>query len=69
MEDLKAYYDVDKDILYLARQGQEEEFFELAPGVNVELDQDKNLLGIEIFQASKVLRDVLDSLKNRATVT
>ncbi len=38
MEDFKVFYDDEEDVLYLGKEGQEEEVVELSPGVNVELD-------------------------------
>ena len=38
MNDFKVFYDEKEDILYLGKVGQEEGIFELAPGINVELD-------------------------------
>ncbi len=32
MQDFKVSYDDNEDILYLAKEGEEEEIFELAPG-------------------------------------
>ena len=36
--ELKVHYDPEQDILYLAQAGWEEEFVEIHPGVNLELD-------------------------------
>lgn len=52
----KIYYDKKSDALWLLiKSGAEEESKEVAPGVNVELGKDGELLGIEILNASKVL--------------
>ena len=59
-------YDSQKDILYFAvREGVEEEFIEIAPGVNVELDQKGEVIGIEILNASQMLKPVAKSLVPR----
>ncbi|MBI2360611.1 MAG: DUF2283 domain-containing protein [Deltaproteobacteria bacterium] len=56
-------YDPSSDVLYIAtRRGVEEEFTEIAPGINVELDRRGNVLGVEILRASHTLRDFLKSL-------
>jgi uncharacterized protein YuzE len=56
-------YDPSSDVLYIAtREGAEEEFTEVAPGVNVEMDSKGNVLGVEILRASHTLRDFLKSL-------
>jgi uncharacterized protein YuzE len=60
-------YDPSSDVLYIAtRKGVEEEFTEVAPGVNVEMDDRGNVLGVEIMRASHTLKSFLKSLgKNR----
>ena len=59
-------YDQAQDILYLAREGEEAEAVEVAPGVTLEFDAKGSLLGVEIFRASQLLRDVLKPLGARA---
>ena len=59
MQDFKISYDDSEDILYLAKEGEEEEIVELAPGVNVELDSSGNLIGVEVFNASLLFKDVI----------
>lgn len=59
-------YDSTSDVLYIAtRKGLEEEFAEVAPGVNVELDRKGNVLGVEILRASHTLRGFVKSLAKR----
>ncbi len=65
-EELKVHYDEKEDILWLARPGIEEEFRELGDWINIELDADGEPLGIEITGASKLLKDVAESLAARA---
>jgi len=65
MKDFKVLYDEDADILYLAREGQEEEVVELAPGINLELDSAGDLIGVELFEASKLLKDVIRPLDKK----
>jgi len=62
----KVLYDQAQDILYLAREGEEAEAVEVAPGVTLEFDAGGDLLGVEIFRASQVLRDVLKPLGAKA---
>jgi len=40
MSDFNVHYDEAEDILYLGREGQENEVVELSPGVNIELGGD-----------------------------
>lgn len=62
-------YDASSDVLYMAtRKGLEEEFTEIAPGVNVELDSNGNVLGVEILRASQTLKGFLKSLGKRHDV-
>lgn len=56
-------YDSKSDTLYIvASRGTEEEFVEVAPGVNVELDAKGDVIGIEILKASKFLQPIAKPL-------
>jgi uncharacterized protein YuzE len=56
-------YDSKSDILYIVtKKGDEEEFIEIAPGVNVELDAEGQVIGIEILNASEFLKPIVKSL-------
>lgn len=49
-------YDKKKDILYMfIKPGMEERYEEVTPDINLEIGEKGELLGIEIFNASKVL--------------
>jgi len=65
MKDFKVVYDDEEDILYIAKEGKEEEVVELSPGVNVELDSSGKLIGIELFNASNILKDVIEPIDKR----
>ena len=65
MQDFKVSYDDNEDILYLAKEGEEEEIVELAPGVNVELDSSRNFIGVEVFNASILFKDVIKLMGRR----
>ena len=65
MQDFKVSYDDNEDILYLAKEGEEEEIVELTPGVNVELDSSGSLIGVEVFNASFVFKDVIRLMGRR----
>jgi uncharacterized protein YuzE len=59
-------YDSKADVLYiLASEGKEEEFVELGQGINVELDQNRKVIGIEILNASKIIKPVLLDLQKK----
>ncbi len=50
-------YDSESDVLYIVvREGSEEEFVEIAPGINMEFDEKGEVIGIEILNASEFLR-------------
>ena len=56
MKKQKISYDKKADVLYfLLKEGSEEQYKEIAPGVGLELDKKGDLLGVEILNASKVL--------------
>lgn len=64
-------YDPSTDALYVVtRGGEEEEFVEISPGINVELDSEGRVIGIEILNASKALSSVIEPLyrKSRKSV-
>ena len=53
------HYEAQSDVLYLgARKGIEEEYVEVAPGIGIELDGNGKVIGVEILNASKVMRPV-----------
>lgn len=57
----KIYYDKKADILwFLVKSGPEFEYKEITPGVSVELGKKGELLGIEILNASKVIKPLLE---------
>lgn len=61
-----VHYDKEADVLafYLSR-GAEEAFVEIAPNVMAEFDKKGKLIGIEILNASKVLKPMLKSLNKK----
>lgn len=65
MEDFKIFYDEEEDILYLGKEGKEEEIVELSPGVNAELDDSGKVIGVEVFKASGLFKDVIKLMEKR----
>ena len=56
-------YDPGSDVLYVVtREGEEEEFIEISPGVNIELDSEGRVIGIEILNASEALSGIIEPL-------
>lgn len=68
MEDFKVFYDEEEDILYLTKEGEEAEVVELSPEVNMELDNNGNLIGVEVFKASRMFKDVLKLMEKKLQV-
>ncbi len=65
MEDFKVFYDEEEDILYLAKEGEEAEVVEISPGVNMELDSNGKLIGVELFKASCMFKNVLKPMEKK----
>lgn len=68
MDDFKVFYDEKEDILYLAKEGEEAEVVEISPGVNMELDNKGNLIGVELFKASRMFKDVIKPMENKLQI-
>lgn len=65
----KIFYDKKSDVLwFLIKSGVEEEHHEVVPGISVELGKKGELLGIEILNASKVIKPLLDSGRGRSVL-
>jgi uncharacterized protein YuzE len=53
----KYHYDKKSDSLYIVlRDGEEESFEEIVPGITVELDGKGEMIGIEILKASRFMK-------------
>ncbi len=56
-------YDSESDVLYIiAKDGKEDSFVEVVPGINVELNEKGEVIGIEILNASDFLKPVVKPL-------
>ena len=52
---LKVHYDKEQDILYLAfKDGPSHEVIESTPNIILELDENKEIMGLEIWNAKKI---------------
>ena len=59
-------YDSKSDVLYIGvKRGIEEEFIEVSPGINIELDSNGQVTGVEILNASKILKSVVKPLQKQ----
>ncbi len=65
MNAFEVFFDEKEDILYLAKEGMEHEVVEISPGVNAELDEKGNLIGIELFNASTLLKNVITPISKK----
>lgn len=64
-----VHYDPKVDVLYIAmREGRESDMVEVAPGVQVELDNRGQVIGIEFLNASRFLKSVLKPLERRLAI-
>jgi len=51
---MKVHYDEDQDILYLSfKDGPSHEIVESSPNIVLELDKNKEIMGLEIWNAKK----------------
>ena len=54
-------YDSESDSLYIfLKEGKEEDYEEIIPGINAELDSDGNIIGVEVLKASRFMKDLKD---------
>ena len=67
MTDLRMAYFEKEDILHLmVAPGPETQSIELSPDVTVEMDAEGQILGIEILNASRFMRDsIMDSIQSQ----
>ena len=50
----KYNYDKESDSLFIyLEEGEEDSFEEIVPGINIELDKNGKIIGIEIIKASR----------------
>lgn len=53
----KYHYDKKSDALFIClKDGEEESFEEIAPGINIELDKNNDIIGVEILRASRFMK-------------
>lgn len=60
------HYDPQSDVFYIGiRKRPEEEYIEIAPGIGAELDKDGKFIGIEVLNASRILKPVSKAVAER----
>ena len=63
VKSVMVHYDAQSDTLSIVtRAGSEDQFVEIAPGVNVEFNAKGDVLGFEMLRASRLLRPVVKPL-------
>ena len=62
---LKVHYDKEVDVLYLSRKGKEAYVEVVYPGISLEFDEEDKIIGIEILNASLILKDAVESLREK----
>ena len=56
-------YDQKSDSLFIyLKEGEEESFEEIAPGINIELDENNDIIGVEVLKASRFTEDLKGSV-------
>jgi uncharacterized protein YuzE len=52
--DKRYNYDEESDSLYIfLKEGEEESFEEIVPGINIEFDKNNKIIGVEVLKASR----------------
>ncbi len=53
----KYHYDKENNLIYInVKEGKEDKFEEIIPGINLELDENDDIIGVEIQKASKFFK-------------
>ena len=61
--DKRYNYDKESDSLFIyLEEGEEDSFEEIIPGINIELDKDGKIIGIEVLKASRFSERLKDNL-------
>ena len=61
-----AYFEKEDILQFVVADGPEAQSVELSPDVTVEMDAQGQILGVEILNASRFLRDsIMDSIQGR----
>ena len=52
-------YDEESDSLFIyLKEGEEESFEEIVPGINIELNKNNEVIGVEILKASRFIKNL-----------
>ena len=56
-------YDKESDSLFIyLEEGEEESFEEIVPGINIELDKNGKVIGVEVLKASRFRERIKDKI-------
>ena len=59
-------YDKESDSLFIyLGEGEEESFEEIVPGINIELDKNGKIIGVEILKASRFMTKIKENISKR----
>ena len=58
---LRGQRNLDNFFIYI-KEGEEESSEEIVPGINIELDENGDIIGIEILKASRFSNKLIDSI-------
>ncbi len=62
--DKKYHYDEKSDSLFIyLKEGEEDSFEEIVPGINIELNDKNEVIGVEILKASRFNKDINGKIK------
>ncbi|MEK6914669.1 MAG: DUF2283 domain-containing protein [Nanoarchaeota archaeon] len=61
VKNIKYEYDKESDSLLInIKEEEEESFEEIIPGVNIELNKEGEIIGVEILKASRFMKKLAD---------
>ena len=56
-------YDKESDSLFIyLEEGEEESFEEIVPGINIELNKNGKIIGVEVLKASRFREKIKDKI-------
>lgn len=61
----RYYYDKKSDSLSITiKEGEEESFEEIVPGINIELNANNEVIGVEVLKASRFSKQLANKALN-----
>jgi len=60
----KYNYDAESDSLFIYfKEGEEDRFEEIVPGINIEFNKKGEIIGVEILKASRFNKELINSVR------